>query len=125
MMQFTLSHEDIRSALAEHIRKKGVVGPISFTIKTSRKGDKTSTAFVTVLDVPQVPVRNKVFEDTPVETEVPKVSAGLTNQPADPVKAHIDRILAERMDETEEEEDNDYEEDSEEIQDIQTKRLFA
>lgn len=111
MMQFTLSHEDIRAALSEHIRKKGVVGPISFTIKTSRKGEKTSTAFVTVLNVPQ-------------QEEVPTVSAGLTNQPADPVKTHIDRILAERMDETKEEEA--IEEDIGEIQESQQfKKLFA
>ena len=105
MMQFTLSHEDIRSALAEHIRKKGVIGPIEFTIKTSRKGNRRSTAFVTVTDTPQ------------------QLSINLTNQPDDSVKAHINKILSENMEEETEEED--LVEEPEEIQSIQSKRLFA
>lgn len=55
-MQFELTHQDLKEAIHEFIRKKGVAenNEIDMLIKTSRKGGRTSRAIITVLDTPIV-----------------------------------------------------------------------
>lgn len=53
-MQFELTHQDLKEAIHEFIKKKGVAenNDIDMLIKTSRKGGRTSRAIITVLDTP-------------------------------------------------------------------------
>ena len=55
-MQFELTHHDLKEAIHEFIKKKGVAenNEIDMLIKTSRKGGRTSRAIITVLDTPIV-----------------------------------------------------------------------
>ena len=52
-MIFELSNEDIQTALAEYMNSRDIAKGKEFTfvMKTSRKGDKTSRAIITTLDI--------------------------------------------------------------------------
>ena len=57
-MIFELTHQDITQALKEFMNARGIINGKDFTfqMKTSRKGEKTSKAIITTVDVVATPV---------------------------------------------------------------------
>lgn len=86
-MIFELSHENITAALREYMNARNILNGKNFTflMKTSRKGEKTSRAIITTVDVVVAPV-----VVTPVVEAVvsPQMELPFEDSPA-PVEAHI------------------------------------
>jgi hypothetical protein len=87
-MIFELSHENLTTALQEYMDKRNILNGKDFTflMKTSRKGEKTSRAIITTVDVVVTPA----VVAPVVEAEIsPQMELPFEDAPVAPVEAHI------------------------------------
>ena len=97
-MIFELDHANITTALQEYMDKRNILNGKDFTflMKTSRKGEKTSRAIITTVDVVVAPVVSASVAATVkavmadiVAEESPQMELPFEDAPVTPVEAHI------------------------------------